>query len=97
MIFIKRGTIEEFAKAYNLAMEVSSYSPCIFGCRGCNPTRSFRAHFADCIYIKGPEFPIHTVGKGKTEEEAVANYASKISGGVLMFDDQRLLLVWELV
>ena len=85
IMFTKQGTIEQFAAAYNLTLEVNYYE------------QTVTAHFADCIYISGPEYPIYTVGRGETREEALADYAEKISCNVLVFDDERSLLVWKLI
>lgn len=75
-IMLPRATIEEFAEREGLVMEIRERSD------QASPTR-FYARFDKSEMLEG-HFLVGNYGNGSTPEEAIANYASEISGRCLV-------------
>ena len=78
-------SIEEFADRHGLVMEVHERSPkhCTVG--GWKPEVRYYAHFKD-VEIREPGVLVGAFGDGATPELAIANYAKRISGQVIVIN-----------
>ncbi len=76
---IKRTTIEAFAEEHDLVMEVNERED------GFDKNRKFFACFLSSDTIEGG-FLVGAFGDGKTEKEAIEQYARRISGKHLVLD-----------
>ena len=91
---IKEGTLEEFADSYGLEMVVKERS------RPSDPSMKFYAKFPRCEILKR-SLLIGKSGNGETVEDAIKDYASQISGELLVKNahtkERQEIRVWRLV
>lgn len=83
---IIEGTIEKFADQYDLMMEIH-----INRCSG-----DHFAHFQGSEF-RGKESRLNTRGRGKTDREAIDDYARQISGKILILSNRVEIDVWRLI
>lgn len=92
---IEKTTIEKFADKHGLVMEVHERK------RPLGDLARFYAHFKGVEVKKQPCFLLGEFGNGSTPKNAIADYADKISGELLVVDamapDRREILVPQLV
>lgn len=90
---ITQGTIEEFANAHDLTMNIRERR------RPLGDQSRFYASFDRCD-VKGDGVLIGSCGNGATPEAAIANYAEAISMKRLVWnahgEDRREIDVWRL-
>jgi hypothetical protein len=79
---VKESTLEEFADQHGLVLEIRERG----GARG--TAARFYCHFENSDIADGG-FLVGAHGNGRTEEEAMADYAKRISESVLCIDGFR--------
>ena len=91
---LRQGTIEEFADEYGLTMEVHERN-----LPNNSPDR-FYAHFSKSDVLDDC-FLVGVFGNGNTEEDAIKNYAEKISMKILVIGafsvNRKEINVWRLI